>query len=492
MSLWVLLVVWAFLFYFVALPRRKRASILPPGPPQTPVLGNLRQMPSGKAPLVFHDWARKYGDVLYLKVPGQSIIIMDSLQAAEDLLEKRSTIYSDRPKFHLYELFGWTSSLTALPYGKNLARHRQMHQSYLSRQKCVDYMPMQAQEARTLARNLIASPMGKYESCLSRFATGIITQIVAGHKITGSDDPYLRISGMVLESLSLRHFPRWFPGTYYAAVADEWRPTVRELYDFPLQDVKAERDAGLAKPSFILGQLEDMEASGTLTAREEEELKGSAASMFSAGESTTWSALSVFLLAMVLHPECQVKAQEELRAVVGTDRLPDFSDRADLPYVECVFQEIFRWSPGVPLGIPHRCMEDNIYRGMLIPAGSTVFANIKGMTLDEQIYANPTPFCPERYLPPPAGSGEPFFPAKFGFGRRICTGQYLADNSVWIAVVTILATCTISNASDEAGNAIVPEGTVSYGLMSHPDEFKCVLRPCSAQGEGLLREVEDE
>ncbi|KAJ7889483.1 cytochrome P450, partial [Mycena olivaceomarginata] len=487
--IWFLFVLWAAYFCLVALPRRRRASRrLPPGPPREHFIGNLRQMPTEKAPLVFHEWARKYGDILYLELPGQSIVVLDSLQAAEDLLDMRSAIYSDRPKFRLYELFGWTSSLTGLPYGKKLAKHRQMHQSYLSRQKCVDYMPMQLQEARDLVRNLVSSEPAGYETCLSRFATGIIIQIVSGHKIESDDDPFLRISKMALESLVraegtpggttidffpfLQYFPRWFPGTHYATVANRWRPTVRELYNYSVQSVKDKRDSGDATPSFILSQLNEMETCDGETEEDEEDLKGTAGSMFAAGESTTWSALSVFILAMVLHPEYQLKAQEELDKVIGTARLPEFADRESLPYVECVYQEVFRWAPGVPLGVPHRCMEDNIYRGMMIPAGSIVYANIKGMCLDENTYWNPTAFSPQRYLPKPNGRGEPYFPAKFGFGQRICTGQYLADNSIWIAVATLLAACTITNAVDADGKVIVPDGSMSYGLMSHPNEYR--------------------
>ncbi|KAF7359633.1 Cytochrome P450 [Mycena venus] len=454
--IWLLFVLWASCFYFVALPRRRRAfRRLPPGPPRELFIGNLRQMPKEKTPLVFHEWARKYGDVLYLELPGQSIVVLDSLQAAEDLLDKRSVIYSDRPKFRLFELFGWTSSLTGLPYGKKLAKHRQMHQSYLSRQN--------------------SEPAG-YETCLNRFATGIITQIVSGHKIESEDDPYLRISKMALESL----------------VRAEGTPGGTTIDFFPVSailstlSVKDKRHSGDATPSFILSQLDEMETWDSVTEQDEEDLKGTAGSMFAAGESTTWSALSVFVLAMVLHPECQLKAQEELDRVIGSARLPEFADRESLPYVECVYQEVFRWAPGVPLGVPHRCMEDNIYRGMMIPAGSIVYANIKGMCLDENTYSTPTAFSPERYLPKPNGRGEPYFPAKFGFGRRICTGQYLADNSIWIAFATLLAACTITNAVDADGNVIVPDGSMSYGLMSHPNEYQCAVKPRTAQIERML------
>jgi hypothetical protein len=62
----VVFALWATYFYFVALPRRRRAAMLPPGPPRDPLIGNLRQMPSQEAPLVFHEWAKKYGQHFFL------------------------------------------------------------------------------------------------------------------------------------------------------------------------------------------------------------------------------------------------------------------------------------------------------------------------------------------------------------------------------------------------------------------------------------------
>lgn len=53
---------------------------------------------------------------------------------------------------------------------------------------------------------------------------------------------------------------------------------------------------------------------------------------------------------MTLHPSIQAKAQAELDAVVGLERLPDFSDRARLPYISALIWELFRWQPVAPLG----------------------------------------------------------------------------------------------------------------------------------------------
>ena len=55
------------------------------------------------------------------------------------------------------------------------------------------------------------------------------------------------------------------------------------------------------------------------------------------------SALSSFVLAIVLHPEVQVKAQRELDRVIGHARLPDFQDWGRLPYVHAIVNEVLRY-----------------------------------------------------------------------------------------------------------------------------------------------------
>jgi hypothetical protein len=58
----------------------------------------------------------------------------------------------------------------------------------------------------------------------------------------------------------------------------------------------------------------------------------------------TWATLSIFVLAMVLYPECQLKAQAEIDTVLGCGRLPEFHDRDSLLYLECVVQETLRYA----------------------------------------------------------------------------------------------------------------------------------------------------
>ena len=47
------------------------------------------------------------------------MVVLDSIEVAVDLLEKRSSIYSDRPKMIMtIELMGWDFTTVFLPYGE--------------------------------------------------------------------------------------------------------------------------------------------------------------------------------------------------------------------------------------------------------------------------------------------------------------------------------------------------------------------------------------
>jgi len=173
--------------------------------------------------------------------------------------------------------------------------------------------------------------------------------------------------------------------------------------------------------------------------------------------------------------------------VVGKERLPILEDRASLPYLEYIVEETFRWAPLSPLGVPHKSLEDDVYNGMLIPAGSVIYANAKAMTHDERTYKNPELFNPDRYRPKESGgAGEPFPQGPFGFGRRVCPGRALASASVFIFMATLLTTFNIEPAIGPDGKPLKPSTGLSNGLSSHPDHFDCTLTTRSSKSADLI------
>ncbi|KAG6328499.1 hypothetical protein ID866_10590, partial [Astraeus odoratus] len=262
------------------------------------------------------------------------------------------------------------------------------------------------------------------------------------------------------------YIPSWLPGGRYKQHAKECRILARQVLNDPVQYVKDSMAFGLARKSLVCDLLRNQVGRGTSYDREEA-IKGVAASSFLAGAETTFSTLLVFILAMVLFPEVQTKAQEEIDHVIGRQRLPDFNDRENMPYVEAVVLETLRWYPVIPLGVPHMTTEDDVFDGMYIPKGATVMINVWHLTQSGKIVED---------------TSSPVF----GLGRRICPGRHVADQSIWAAIVSILATLQIGKEKDEHDNEIdvVPEFTTGAG--QHPKRFPCSVKPRSSKAMQMI------
>jgi len=191
---------------------------------------------------------------------------------------------------------------------------------------------------------------------------------------------------------------------------------------------------------------------------------------------------------MIMYPEVQRKAQEEIDRVIGNDRLPTLADQPNLPYVEAVAKEVLRWNPVAPLGSSHVVTEDDVYKGYFIPKGSRVIANIWRIMHDPAAHADPMAFKPERFLgdrpePDPRATA-------YGHGRRICPGLLPAQSSIWLTCAMSLAVTNIAKYVDGFGNVVEPGIYYTDGMISHPPPFKCTVTPRSEKAAALVASVE--
>ena len=62
---------------------------------------------------------------------------------------------------------------------------------------------------------------------------------------------------------------------------------------------------------------------------------------------------------MLERPDIQLQAQKEIDRVVGTDRLPSYSDRESLPYVDAIMTEVLRLRPPINAGEFRRPQQSN-------------------------------------------------------------------------------------------------------------------------------------
>ncbi|KAF8637102.1 hypothetical protein AX17_003006 [Amanita inopinata Kibby_2008] len=472
LSLCILIIVLLFIRRLCSSSRKQ----YPPGPKAFPLIGNALQVPAERPEERFLEWGSRYGDIVYIRLFQQPVVILNGLQVARDILEKRGSIYSDRPRFVLFsELMGWASASTHVRYGPRFRKHRRFVNLTFNQRAIPRLRPLQVQEALILIDGLVHSP-DSYLQHFRRFAAATILKITYGRQITSVDDPFVllaeRAGTLTVESGSpaatlvdyfpiIKYVPTWAPFAGFKRRALEARKAVETMMNVPFEMVKEDLRAGRALPSYTSSLLEaHRNSEGGIDPEDEEDIKGSAGTLYAAAEDTTVAVLETFMLAMTRNPEILVKAQEEMDRVVGTERLPDIEDRASLPYLECIVREVLRWNPPVPLGFPHRLMEDDVYRGYLIPKGTNVLANIRAILHD---CPHPKEFNPERYmvdndLPNPRD-------VVFGFGRRICPGRHFADNAVWTVISYIVAIFQIARVRDENGEEVIPPAKFTNGFV---------------------------
>jgi len=175
---------------------------------------------------------------------------------------------------------------------------------------------------------------------------------------------------------------------------------------------------------------------------DEDEIAALSGNLFGAGSDTSSSTLVTFVLACCAFPEAVAPAWEELDRVVGPGRSPHFDDEGELPYVRAFVKEVLRWrSVAIIGGQPHSPTQDDVYKGWLIPKGTWIQGNVWAIHHNEREFPDPDRFNPRRYLPGDT-DGRPFPGERgymtFGWGRRVCSGQALAEQGTWVTIARLL------------------------------------------------------
>ncbi|KAL4260675.1 cytochrome P450 family protein [Pleurotus pulmonarius] len=462
---------------------------MPPGPLGLPFIGNSHQVPAVKPWRKFQAWNEQYGPVVSLFLGSTPVVVLGTPQAAQDLLDKRSEIYSSRPRFIMGgEILSDNKRGLMLPYGEEWRKFRKILHSGFHARKSEEYQPIQSLESKIMMHQILAEPKN-YERHIQRYAASVVTSVTYGRRIDSVDEWVVRENMRAMDYLTSVNIPgkyivesmpwllnlplrlQWFRK---APEAQRQRDVkfLMHLYD----EVKSRMDEGTIADCLTSQTISISEKNGW----EALDVAYAVSSPFGAGIETTAGTLSVFFLAMLHYPETMKKAQQEIDSVIGPERMPEFEHKDSLPYVNALINETLRWRPVAALGgSPHAVTSDDKYHGMYIPKGSTVFANLVGIMHDPGTFPDPDTFRPERFLE----TSDPCFKdftLPFGFGRRICPGMHLARNSVFMNITRILWGFNILPKKDNRNRDVLPDRwNFSNGFNSRPISFECRIEPRS-------------
>ncbi|KIW10511.1 hypothetical protein PV08_11475 [Exophiala spinifera] len=488
------LVVFGLLAVVVDYVRMLRLrSKMPPGPMPWPIIGNTFSLPDVKPWFYFEELSKRYKTpVITYWIGRNPTVWINEATAASEILDKRAAIYSSRPRMVVFgELSMGQNNIVSMYYGDRWRLHRKLTHMGVGLQHVRSYSGFQNNESKVVAYEILQNPED-YVMAFERYAASVVSIIGFNRRISSKEDPIiteviavmqkaaeLNVPGktfpMLMETFPwLARFPNWMAPWKHGLGS---RGRGRNFY-YALADEAANKENHgncYAKkifdeaPKYGLNDLEIASLNGNL---------------FGAGSDTSSSTLVTFVLACCAFPEALPKAWEELDRVVGAYRSPGLDD--DLPYVRAFTKEVFRWrSVAIIGGQPHAPIQDDVYNGWYIPKNTWVQGNVWAIHRNENNFPDPDRFCPERFFedhplhrPFPNEKGY----MTFGWGRRVCSGQGLAEQGTFLTVARLLWAFNIQKALDENGNEI-PVDIFKYtnGLNWRPEPFRCRITPRSPE-----------
>ncbi|KAF2263290.1 cytochrome protein [Lojkania enalia] len=506
---------------------------MPPGPTPLPFFGNKFQLANSQPWLQFEQWSKIYGPIFTIWIGRKPTVVISDPVIAVELLEKRSTKYSSRPRMVAMGEILWDgASVLVQPYGKEWSIRRKLLHQALTPKALRLYKPVQTAEASRLCYQLLHSPRD-WEKLLERFTSSIVFSVSYGHRIDSLNAQVIHDRFRFMQySASLnvpgKYLVESFPFLKYLPdVLAPWKAEIKE-------HGRAEAAANMQLVNVVRSDLARAKTQGAeipdslckllLELREKEDIPLSErdfsfipASLFGAGSDTTASTLCSAFLALITHPSALIAAHAELDSVIGPNRTPTFDDEKGLPYIRALVKEVLRWRPVAVLGgTPHASTEDDHYEGYYIPRGTTILGNSWAINLNPEYYPNPHHFNPTRFLDSnlaakksefqaqaaekhilkqrgaELGLGKPH-PAKaghssFGWGRRICPGADLAANSLFVALAKMLWAFDIKPIEGRVYDTF----KYTEGFNIRPQKFECEIRVRSERHRAVLEKEQED
>ncbi|KAI8635437.1 cytochrome P450 [Xylariaceae sp. FL1651] len=476
-----------------------------PGPQQFPVVGRVHDLDRFCMWKKFKEWADIHGPIYRTSMLGQQFIIISDEKIAEELLVKRGNNYAGRPQIRA--LFdhktgpGYVALMDRQSYWKE--QRKWVHAAMADFHRHHFYGVIETEVRRFLAVLLIdPAKFHAYtrEHCgriMSRLAWDDATQGKENGDSADCTLGQMSVSGPIVNTMTpLWHIP-W--------ALNPWKKFERAREDN--QRAWWLNSFQTAKQRYLRGNLPEntwsyryfkgLQQQGNHSLEQNAKDEEFASCMLGfqnlVGVITICGPLEFFLMAMMLHPEWQKKAQDEIDRVCG-DRMPTTADFADLPTVRACLKETLRWRSGVPLGVPHQAEGDDEFRGEKIAKGTIILACEWSMNRVPEKYPDPEVFHPERYLEKDWPTyQEPLsrYPNfregvgmhTFGWGRRTCLGQHIVDDEMFVSGAGVLWGFNLSRKKcPKTGEDIEfdSEATNAHVILE-PLPFPCDFQPRSPE-----------
>ena len=468
---------------------------LPSGPWGLPLIGSGFALDFGDLPDLLTRWHRRYGDIFSFSLPvHQDVIVVSSYELIHEVLVKRSSEFSGRIKsIRLDRLYDGTVNLG---FSTDTLKWRVLKKAV---NVCMKTYGEKLLVLEDIATSAVQDMVEKWrrQSPIIINPTNDISEVV-----------YKTISSLVFhKEFSQREAEHWaeitrkFNMVGFADKAQyiELFPWLRYL---PNADWKFLEDTHKETIDFINNQIkhrleyfDGINAECTLDALllyqrkynqenkenhiSDAEVAYIALSLMGAAELTTHGIIYSILAILAGHVDVAKKMQKEIEANIG-NRPPKLSDRQKLPFVEAVIFETFRYWTQSAILVPHSATVDTNLAGFTVPKGTMIWPNVFNLTHDAQYWDSPWNFKPERFLdengdvvPPDHMNRKRLLP--FEAGRRVCVGQVLAMNRLFLIITSIVQNFDLSPAPGKNKPNHDCRRNFVGGMFTMPEDYEILI-----------------
>ncbi|XP_053328575.1 cytochrome P450 2G1-like [Spea bombifrons] len=460
---------------------------LPPGPTPLPFIGNLLQIERGQMANSMIKLWKKYGDVYTLYFGSSPVIIICGYQAVKEALVDQGEEFGARGNLVTMNKFTQDYGI-AFSNGERWRTMRNftlrnLRSFGMGKKSTEEKIQEEAQYLVEEFKKSKGMPLNPSKNII-RAVSNVLCSIIFGNRFEYTDERFFKLLGIVEEIYRLtssswgqvRHklqniFPTlmdYIPGPHQkiCSISEELNKFIYERVQKNQETLDPDSPRDFIDNFLIKLQEEQRDPASEFNMRN---IMMTFYTLFLAGVETSTTVLKHSLLILVTYPEIQANVHKEIDQVIGRGRVPNYNDRAKMPYTEAVIHEILRFADIAPLNVPHLVTKDTNFRGFSIPKGIEVYPILCSVHRDPTQFANPYKFDPNHFLDENGSFKKNEAMMAFSAGKRICPGETLARMELFVFLTTILQNFTLTSQKKFSEADITPR---MGGLINAPIRYE--------------------